>query len=156
MKDFATGLAALAAGALAMYYFDPQSGAQRRAALADLVEGGLGTTRRPARRAMRRRTFHRIARADPQSDARLRDDIRARLGRLVSHPRAIDVQVEDGVVRLSGDVLSAEREGLLEQVIAMPGVQMRLVDDVQALWRERASELLSNGICHAHGIRIAA
>jgi osmotically-inducible protein OsmY len=61
---------------------------------------------------------------DAASDAALRGAITARLGRLVSHPRAIDVRVENGTVRLSGDVLAKERDDLLLQVQAMPGVQM--------------------------------
>ena len=119
MKDHATPLAALAIGALAMYYFDSQSGAQRRALLVAMLRGA----QRPTGRTVRRRAFHRIPSADPHSDALLRDEIRDRLGRMVSHPRALDVEVENGVVRLSGDVLAKERDGLLDQVVAMAGVQ---------------------------------
>ncbi|TWO73302.1 BON domain-containing protein [Caenimonas sedimenti] len=136
MRDTLSKLMALGAGALAMYYFDPRSGAERRALLAGLVKGGLQQGRSDARQAAirrrgRGRAFHHIPSTDPQRDARLRDLIRERLGRMVSHPRAIDVQVEEGVVRLSGDVLSKERDGLLLQVNDIPGVE-KLVNAMTA------------------------
>lgn len=124
MRDVMGKLLALGAGALAMYYLDPQAGPQRRALLAELVRGGVRQGRGDLRVARRRgRAFHHIPSADPQRDARLRDLIRERLGRMVSHPRAIDVQVTAGVVRLSGDVLAKERDGLLLQVSEIPGVE---------------------------------
>jgi hypothetical protein len=131
-------LGALAAGALAMYYLDPELGAQRRRLLAELVRSGLPQERRQARQRMR--AYHRITQADPQSDADLRDRIQTRLGRLVSYPGAIDVSVADGMVRLGGRVLAKERDGLLEQVQQMPGVQklvnaMAAVDDPQDMGR---------------------
>jgi hypothetical protein len=127
-------LGALATGALAMYYLDPQMGAQRRALLADLVTSGLrgepaGGARLQSRLA--RRSYHRAVRVDPQADAELRARIQERLGRLVSHPRALDVRVDNGVVRLSGDVLARERDGLLLQVREMAGVQ-KLVNAMTA------------------------
>lgn len=116
-------LGAVAAGALAMYYLDPDLGARRRALLADLVRSGLpGGDRRGRGRPMRR-AYLRPTAADPQEDAELRERIQVGLGRMVSHPRAIQVSVESGVVRLSGRVLAKERDGLLEQVQQMPGVQ---------------------------------
>ena len=125
-------LGAAAAGALAMYYLDPELGAQRRARLAELVQGGLpGGQREAARGRHGRRAYFRPASGDPHSDAELRDRIEDRLGRLVSHPRAIDVRVENGVVRLSGRVLAKERDGLLAQVQEMAGVQ-RLVNAMSA------------------------
>ncbi|MBL0426219.1 BON domain-containing protein [Ramlibacter alkalitolerans] len=131
-------LGAVAAGALAMYYLDPELGAQRRRLLAELVRSGLPQERRQARQ--RTRAYHRVTQADPQSDADLRDQIQTRLGRLVSHPDTIDVSVDNGVVRLGGRVLSKERDGLLEQVQQMRGVQklvnaMASVDDPQDMGR---------------------
>jgi osmotically-inducible protein OsmY len=58
-----------------------------------------------------------------ESDAALRRRVHTRLGRLVSYPRAIDVRVTDGVVQLSGAVLAKEHEGLLHQVMNIPGVR---------------------------------
>lgn len=115
-------LGAAAAGALAMYYLDPELGARRRALLADLVRGGLPGERTAPRSRIGRRPY-RPLHDDPQSDAELRDRIQQRLGRMVSHPRAIDIDVHDGVVRLSGRVLAQERDGLLRHVREMAGVQ---------------------------------
>jgi len=135
-------LGAAAAGALAMYYLDPELGAQRRRLLAELVRSGLPGERRQARQRMR--AYHRITQADPQSDADLRDQIQTRLGRLVSYPGAIDVGVSNGVVRLSGRVLAKERDGLLEQIHTMAGVQklvnaMTSLDDPQEMGRRSAA-----------------
>jgi len=121
-KPLAT-LGAAAAGALAMYYLDPQSGARRRAALEQLVSSGLpGGPRAQGRGRLARRASLRNTQADPRSDAELRDRIQHRLGRMVSHPGALRVDVDQGVVRLSGRVLAKEREGLLAQVQQMAGV----------------------------------
>ncbi|MGV3570694.1 MAG: BON domain-containing protein [Ramlibacter sp.] len=131
MRSFVGKLAALGAGALAMYYLDPQLGAQRRGALGELLRSGLRPPADPAVGRLSRRTFHRQAMADPQADAELRSAISQRLGRLVSYPQAIHVSVEHGVARLSGDVLAKERDGLLLQVREMPGVQ-KLVNAMTA------------------------
>ena len=70
-------------------------------------------------RAARRRMTH--ARGY-QADSRLRESVRAKIGELVSHPRAIEVEVSDGVVRVSGQVLATELGGLLLQLLDVPGV----------------------------------
>jgi hypothetical protein len=131
-KPMAT-LGAAAAGALAMYYLDPELGARRRALLADLVRGGLPGERRAAagRGRYHRRAYLHRSPSDPRSDAELRYSIREALDRMVSHPGALNVTVDNGVVRLSGRVLAKEREGVLEQVQRMPGVQ-RLVNAMSA------------------------
>ena len=94
--------AAFAAGALAMY----------------LLERYLARAQRvlPAGR------LARASSAQPLDDAQLRENVRARLGGWVSHPRAIEVDVNNGVVRVSGQVLATELEGLLLQLTAQPGV----------------------------------
>lgn len=124
MRNPVGALGAVAAGALAMYYLDPELGERRRALLADLVRSGLpGERRGRARARLSQRASHVLAMApDPQSDAELRDRIQRRLGAMVSYPRAIHIRVEHGVVRLSGRVLAKECEGLVDQVQRMPGV----------------------------------
>lgn len=122
-------LGAAAAGALAMYYLDPELGARRRALLAELVRDGLpGADRRGGGRTHGRARYLRRAppvafRPDDHDDAELRHRIQLGLDRMVSHPRAIRVDVASGVVRLSGRILAKERDGLLEQLRAMPGVR---------------------------------
>jgi hypothetical protein len=124
MKNPLGPLGAVAAGALAMYYMDPELGERRRALLAELVRSGLpGGQRRPVRGTYARRTYHRITQSDPRSDAELRERVQERVGRSVSFPGAIHVHVQDGVVRLSGRVLAKERDGLFLQIQQEPGVQ---------------------------------
>jgi osmotically-inducible protein OsmY len=61
----------------------------------------------------------------PISDDIVRERVRARVGEIVSRPDAIEVTVENGVVRLAGEVPAEERDELLTQLLYMPGV-MRL------------------------------
>lgn len=124
-------LLALGAGALAMYYLDPQAGGERRAALRALLVGGRGSDPGARARRLRRHSYHHMPAPDPRRDAELRERIRDRLDRLVSFPRALQVEVTDGVVRLSGNVLAQERDGLLEQLRTMPGVE-KLVNAMTA------------------------
>lgn len=63
------------------------------------------------------------AAAQPADDARLRQQVRTRLDDLVSHPRAIEVEVQEGIVRVSGQVLEQELDGLLSQLTMVPGVR---------------------------------
>jgi hypothetical protein len=55
-------------------------------------------------------------------DEHLRERIRLRIAELVSHPDAIQVQVEGGLVRVSGRVLADELDGLLSQLTQVPRV----------------------------------
>jgi len=56
------------------------------------------------------------------SESRLGDQVQACIGKLVSHPDAIKVRVEGGVVRVSGLVLAGEMDRLLSQLTHLPGV----------------------------------
>jgi hypothetical protein len=152
MKNPLGTLGAVAAGALAMYYLDPELGARRRALLADLVRSGLAgeAAGQRGRGRFPRRAYHRVTQADPRSDAELRDRIQARLGRLVSFPGALEVRVDSGVVRLAGRVLAKEREGLLAQVQEMPGVQ-KLVNATTAHDRPQAVASRSEPEAQANG-----
>jgi hypothetical protein len=110
MKNWPGTAVAFAAGAAVMYLLDPELGAQRRAAMTRwLRPASPGAGDHPP--------------ASAAADAQLRDRVRMQLGRLVSYPQAIHVQVNASVVRLSGDVLAAEQDGLLTRVLEIPGVQ---------------------------------
>src|SRR5690606_15973204 len=56
-------------------------------------------------------------------DRKLTDRIRARLGRVVSHPHAVRVTVEDGCVTVSGPILAHEAPRLLDTIRDVPGVR---------------------------------
>lgn len=58
----------------------------------------------------------------PVSDRQLRERVRARLSEWVTRPDAVQIAVERGVVRVSGDVPPQERDALLAGLIAVPGV----------------------------------
>lgn len=76
-----------------------------------------------AQRVVRAREVLRAGGGEGQDDAQLRQRVCSRLGDWVSHPGAIDVDVQDGVVRLTGQVLAAELDGLLSRVVGVAGVR---------------------------------
>jgi osmotically-inducible protein OsmY len=126
--------AAFAAGMAAMYCLDATLGRRRRAMLRDKVirashraSGFLvGQGKRIADRAKgiaATGNLERISSREPQSDAQLRERVLSRLGHWVSHPAAIQVEVENRIVRLSGQVLLQELDGLLSRLKEMPGVR---------------------------------
>lgn len=126
-------LGGLLTGLCAMYYLDAQSGGRRRALVRDrVVAAGYDAASfaqakgKPAiDRARGMAATHSLGgmtRREPHGDLQLHDRIRARLGRTVSHPGSVEVQVEQGCVRLSGHVLRGEVDALCSEVQAMPGV----------------------------------
>lgn len=58
----------------------------------------------------------------PVSDDIVLQRVRSRIGQLVSHPDEIAVSVDNGVVRVAGHLPLEERDMLLTQLLAMPGV----------------------------------
>jgi osmotically-inducible protein OsmY len=127
---------AVALGATAMYLFDPQQGRRRRVQLRDQVaarsreacQWGEGAARevvhhaRGVRASLRQLLEHR-----PLTDEQLAARVRTRLGRASSHPGAIDVEVRDARVVLTGAVLMHELPAVVRAVRRVPGVQQ--VDD---------------------------
>lgn len=123
---------AFAAGAAAMYYFDPVAGRRRRAMTLD--QGvAAGHEVEDLARAKSKRAADRVhgaqarARAslsdEPIDDLRLHERIRSRLGRLVDDASAVTVQVSDGHVVLSGNVSEEEVDSLADAVSSMRGVE---------------------------------
>ena len=120
-----------ATAAAAMYLLDPTSGRRRRARLQQSLAssaGRLGAGMRVAARDMNYRMQGVVAEAahafEPRdtSDDVLRERVRSRLGRVVSHPGAIDVQAVDGVVTLSGPILLREHHQAVRQIRSVRGV----------------------------------
>jgi osmotically-inducible protein OsmY len=60
--------------------------------------------------------------SDIVDDETVRKRVRERVSRVASHPDSIDIDVEQGVVRLSGEVPPAERDAILSSVLEVPGV----------------------------------
>jgi hypothetical protein len=125
-------IAAAVLGAATMYMLDPDKGRRRRA----LARDKLGRAIRDGRHALvgaARDAGHRWQglRAEVQrgrnreivpDDLRLIERVRAKLGRVVRHPHAVQVGANRGVVVLSGPILAAEVGELLEAVRGVRGV----------------------------------
>lgn len=129
--DLLTLIAAAGVGATAMYVLDPARGRRRRHLLGDKlvhatrVAGDvIQTTRRDV--ANHARGVGALARrrlaSDEGDDVVLTERVRAKLGRAVSHPSAIEVTVEQGRVTLRGPVLAHEADQLIAQVTGVRGV----------------------------------
>lgn len=119
-------------GAGAMYLLDPDRGGRRRALIRDKMaraahktSDAIDATSRDVRnRASGLTAEVRASSADDApSDRVLEERVRAELGRVCSHPRAIDVTVIDGVVRLSGPILASAADDLVSSVRSIRGVR---------------------------------
>ena len=118
-------------GAAGMYLLDPHRGARRRGVVRDQfvhvvhksADGLDAAGRDLAHRAQGTwaAARDRFARTDVP-DHILIERVRAKLGRYVSHPRAIDVDAADGCVLLRGKILKREVDPLLTAVRGIPGV----------------------------------
>jgi hypothetical protein len=124
------GLIGGAAGCATMFLLDPDRGARRRALARDKA-AWLARKTRDAAEATRRDVGNRIegvrARAARPSDeavddARLQARVRAALGRVTSHPRAIAVAVNGGWVSLTGDALASEVPAIVSAANDVRGV----------------------------------
>jgi uncharacterized membrane protein len=131
MAPLLVPLIGAAVGGAAMYLFDPDRGRRRRALLRDqavrtvsnvrdTVDAG---TRDLANRSvgMTRRLGSVFTRREA-TDEVIVERVRAKMGRYVSHPAAIEVASSGGQVTLSGSVLHHEHEALLRALHDVDGV----------------------------------
>jgi hypothetical protein len=121
----------LVLGAGLMYLMDPTEGGRRRARVRDK---GVRAWHRSGRvmgkagRDLRNRARGRVAevagrlRHGDAPDWVIEERVRSKLGRLVSHPGALEVESVGGVVTLSGPILRHETHSLLSAVRAVQGV----------------------------------
>ena len=124
-------LIAVALGAAGAFMLDPQQGRRRRALVRDRISRGLREGREfgeAAAKDLRARAQGAAAQARALRGGRVSDDVlvgrlRARLGRHVSHRRAVHVEARDGFVALTGDVLASEHPGLVRALRLVPGVK---------------------------------
>jgi uncharacterized membrane protein len=137
-------LGGAAVGLALMYFLDPNSGRRRRARTRDKVvhaarvvnEGAKVTARDTMHRAQgawaeAKRLFNH---EEPVDDGALIGRVRAELGRVVSHPHAIEVSASGGHVALIGPILSYEVRPLLKAARRVPGV--RAVSDQLTVYNE--------------------
>lgn len=124
---------AVGMGAGLMYLFDPDRGKRRRALLRNeavhisrIANDAAGKTRRDIRNHLRG-AFAKLASVfannGPVSNDVLQARVRSKLGRVVSHPSAVEVKAVDGLIILSGPILAAEVHPLLDAVIGIRGVK---------------------------------
>ncbi len=132
MKHLMNCIKAMAAGAIAMYYLDPDMGRRRRAMLGDKMRATCNEACRYASRegkhmANKARGMAHRARStladEPVDDYVLVERVRTALGRLVGSPGAVDVSVNDGIVSLAGRLPAGEIDLLIGAVKAMAGVR---------------------------------
>lgn len=132
MNKAAAILTGAGVGAAAMFLLDPDRGRSRRAFVWDKSRGTWNEAGRTIRRtshdlsnrasgiaASTRSLFRHEGEDDP---ARLIDRIRSKMGRLVSHPHAVELRNENGRITVSGHVLAAEASALLKMIRGIKGV----------------------------------
>jgi BON domain len=117
-------------GAALVYMIDPNNGRRRRALARDQMVRMSRKTRDAADSTFRdlaNRTRGIVAtsrRSEPAAvdDATLVERVRAKLGRVSSHPRAIEVDARDGVVTLRGPILAREADQVVGTIESVRGV----------------------------------
>lgn len=123
--------AGLGLGTGLMFLLDPDRGKRRRALLRDKCVSAARKTGEGfevTARDLRNRTHGIVTdiqsrfSSEPVDDAVLVDRVRSKLGRIVSHPSAVQVTAQNGNVTLSGPILTAEVPELLACVNRVGGV----------------------------------
>jgi len=118
-------------GAGLVFLLDPDRGARRRALIRDKVVRASRKTRNAVDatgRDLGNRMTGLMAGArvmfenDTANDRVIEQRVRAELGRITSHPRAIVVRANDAVITLTGDVLASEVSGVLHGAADVRGV----------------------------------
>jgi osmotically-inducible protein OsmY len=118
-------------GAGAMYYLDPNTGARRRSLLRDQLVKFSNTASERAEN-FSERAGDKVQGAVAEASRHLEHErvpnetlvarVRSEMGRYVSHPHAVDVTANSGVVTLTGNILSQEVQPFVSKVYTIPGV----------------------------------
>ena len=132
MNKPTTALVGIGVGAGLMYMADPVAGRRRRGRARDIAAHAwrvLRTATGASTHDAENRLTGLVARtrlllrgSDTPIDDVLAARVRARLGRLVAHPRGVEVHVNRGVVTLSGDLTDTEASRVLSEVGRVRGV----------------------------------
>ncbi len=130
MSNQMSFLAGMGIGASLIYMMDPDRGKRRRALVRDKLASashktvdGLSATARDVANRVRGLTARASLPNEEVTDELLIQRVRAKLGRVVSHPRSVEVSAINGNVVLSGQILSHEVNDLLACARAVPGVK---------------------------------
>ena len=123
----------LGIGALAMYFYDPDRGNSRRALVRDKVQS-IYNAKLDAKDIMVNDTINRVKGLAHKTKARLSfhspddkqilEQIKSKIGHVVSHSGALAIDVNCGKVRVSGPILAEEQEQLIATIWDVQGVEM--------------------------------
>lgn len=124
-------LAGVVFGTTVGYFFDPVRGTYRRNVLRDRAMRWTRDAEALSLRIYRdlenrlQGAIYRFQHPLSQDvdDQTLESRIRSEFGRKVRHPKSIHTQVREGVVTLSGVILTSEVRSLIRGVRSMPGVK---------------------------------
>jgi len=136
-----------------MFLLDPDQGNRRRAFVRDKAIGVARVTGRSLRKASRdlsnrtrgviAETRSRISPDSGSDDEILAERVRSKIGRIVSHPAAIQVSANNGTVTLRGDALQSEVRDLMSRVYS--------IRDVRDVRNELHTHASSAGISNLQG-----
>ncbi len=119
-------------GAGLMYLWDPDRGRRRRALIRDKAVHMLNKTDDALDATVQDLTNRincyvaealHLFRRDQASDAVIVERVRAKMGRIVTHPSSILVTCDQGIVTLRGPILSREADPLIAVVASLRGVR---------------------------------
>lgn len=128
-----TSLSSFALGWLSLYFLDSSQRKRRishlKGAVIHLYHRSEDLLDKAGRdlmnrgRGLRARSYiPRLSSVPVLDDEKLKARVRSKLGRCVSHPHAIDVTVQHGVVLLKGSLLAAELPPFLAKLHRMPEI----------------------------------
>lgn len=131
-KAIAISVGAAGVGASLMFLLDPDRGNRRRGLLRDKAVHvakrtgwGLGKASRDLgnrTRGLLAKTQSRVSQEFVPDDDVLAERVRSKIGRYVSHPSAIDVSADNGIVTLRGDVLRSEVRAVMRHAYSVRDV----------------------------------
>jgi hypothetical protein len=163
-RQYLTMLSGVGLGAALMYAFDPDRGKRRRALVRDKLVSSTETavdaasaTARDLRNRAQGLYASVTSSTEDASDEVLVARVRSKMGRVVSHPSAIEVTAAEGQVTLSGPILAHELNDLLTTTEKIPGVMNRPGDRFELMqenWSPTARLLTgaAGGALVVHGI----
>jgi hypothetical protein len=133
VRAAASFVAGVALGSAIMYFLDPRTGANRRALARDRLSSGsrsyAGLTGKRLRH-LRNQLGGLVAASTDwlrtpaiDSDRKIADRIRARLGRVTEHMQGLGVEVREGQVVLSGALSDEEAVRVVAETQRIPGVK---------------------------------
>ncbi len=127
-----SSIGAAGTAAALMFFLDPKRGRRRRAFVRDKalhLTRGAGVSLGRAGRDLGNRTWgvatdawSRVRPHESADDKVLAERVRSKIGRVVSHPNAIEVSARDGMVTLRGDIMQKEVPRLMRRVYSVRDV----------------------------------